>query len=65
MRHKLKLINIFLVSQNTRALNFWRKIIAEYTQGKFREVEKTSEQLKIAEHSAPYPMIILRFKSSQ
>lgn len=53
------------IPQNTRALNFWRKIIAEYTHGKFHEIEKTSEQLKTAEHPDPYPMIILRFKTSQ
>lgn len=53
------------IPHNTRALNFWRKIIAEYTYGKFHEVVKTSEQLKTSEHPDPYPMVILRFKSPQ
>ncbi|MBS0289828.1 MAG: GNAT family N-acetyltransferase [Proteobacteria bacterium] len=53
------------IPQNTRALNFWRKIIVEYTHGKFHEVEKTSEQLKTAEHPDPYPMILLRFRTPQ
>lgn len=51
------------IPQNTRALNFWRKVIAEYLHGQFREVEKTSEQLKTSEHPDPYPMVILRFKT--
>lgn len=53
------------IPQNTRALNFWRQIIAEYTHGQFQEVVKTSEELKTAEHPDPYPMIILRFKTPQ
>ena len=53
------------IPQNARALNFWRKIIAEYTYGKFHEVEKTSDQLKTSEYPDPYPMIILRFKTPQ
>lgn len=52
------------IPQNIRALNFWRKIISEYTHGRFQEVEKTSEQLKTAEHPDPYPMIMIRFKNS-
>lgn len=51
------------IPQNIRAVNFWRKTIAEYTQGQFNEVERTSEQLKTAEHPDPFPMIIFRFNS--
>lgn len=52
------------IPQNTRALNFWRKVVSEYTNGDFFEVEKTSEELRTEEHPDPYPMIILRFQSS-
>lgn len=51
------------ITHNTRALNFWRKTIGNYTQGNFYEVEKTSEELKTAECPKPYPMIILRFNT--
>lgn len=51
------------IPQNTKALSFWRNVITEYTNSKFFEVEKTSEQLKTAEYPDPYPMTILRFKS--
>jgi len=51
------------IPQNVKALNFWRKLIAEYPNGKFIEQEKTSEQLKTSEHPDPYPMNIFRFKS--
>lgn len=51
------------IPQNTRALHFWRKVVAEYTHGKFDLVEKTSDQLKTTEYPDPYPMTILRFKA--
>lgn len=51
------------IPQNTHALQFWRKVIAEYTNNHFQEIAKTREELKTAEHPEPYPMIILRFKT--
>lgn len=55
--------SVGVIPQNTRALLFWRKVIAEYTDNCFDEIEKNSAQLRTAEHPCPFPMIIFRFKS--
>jgi predicted acetyltransferase len=47
------------IPENTRALCFWRKAIAEYSQGQF------SENRKMVTHPGPHPMIILRFTNAQ
>lgn len=49
------------IPQNERAVAFWRKVIREYTQNNFHEMNMTSEQLKTDEHPDPYPMIMFRF----
>jgi len=51
------------IPQNTRALNFWRKVISEYTNGNFLEVEKTGEELRTSEYPDPYPMKIFIFNT--
>lgn len=51
------------IPQNTRAVEFWRKVIKEYTQDHFTESLMTSEELKTEEHPTPYPMIMFRFKN--
>lgn len=51
------------IPQNIRAVHFWRKVIAQYTQGNFHEDKMTSEQLKTPDHPDPYPMIMFRFRS--
>jgi predicted acetyltransferase len=50
------------IPQNTRAVAFWRKVISEYTQNTFHEMNMTPEQLRTAEHPNPFPMILFRFK---
>ncbi|MGE4348846.1 MAG: GNAT family N-acetyltransferase [Candidatus Berkiella sp.] len=57
--------SVGVLPENAGALKFWRKLISEYVFDNFHEVEKSSEQLKTAEHPDPYPMIMLRFKSPQ
>lgn len=51
------------IPQNTRAVEFWRKVIREYTQNNFHENKMTPEQLRTAEHPDPFPMIMFRFKT--
>lgn len=51
------------IPQNSRAVEFWRKVISEFTQNNFKELKMTKEQLKTSEHPDPYPMIMFRFKS--
>lgn len=51
------------IVQNKSALQFWRKVINEYTKGKFTEISKSSEELKTPERPKPFPMIVLRFKA--
>lgn len=55
--------SVGVIPQNTRALDFWRKVIGEHTRGQFYEIEKTKQQLKTTECPDPYPMIFLRFKT--
>lgn len=57
--------SIGAIPQNVRAAKFWRKVISEYTQNRFQEINMSSEQLKTAEHPNPYPMIMFRFQSSK
>lgn len=45
------------IPENTRARNFWKKVITHYTRGQF------SEKLKTVQYPKPHPMIILRFVS--
>jgi predicted acetyltransferase len=53
-----------VIPENTSALKFWQKVIPEYTQGKFMQKLKTSEELKTVEHPEPYPLIIFTFVSA-
>lgn len=52
------------IPQNIKALQFWRKVIDQYTASNFTEEEMTSNQLKNAECSDPYPKIMFRFDTN-
>lgn len=55
--------SVGVIPQNTRALKFWGKVIAEYTADHFNQALMTGEQLKTIEHPNPYPNIMFRFRS--
>lgn len=53
------------MSENTRAVAFWRKLISEVSRGNYTEQLKTSEELKTKDHPEPYPMIIMIFNTDK
>ncbi|MBP9777841.1 MAG: GNAT family N-acetyltransferase [Rickettsiaceae bacterium] len=62
-RHK-GVWSVGAIPKNTKALQFWRSVINEYTESNFTEEAKTSDDLKTVEHPDPFPMIILTFDSN-
>lgn len=55
--------SIGAIPENTRALNFWRKVIAKASSGNYIEQYKTGTELKTQEHPDPYSMIIMIFNT--
>jgi len=53
--------SVAVMPENSRALNFWRKIVYEACEGKYNEVFKTEEELKSADNPDPYAMNIMTF----
>ena len=49
------------IAENTRAINFWRTIICEYTYGDHDERYKSSADLIKPGYPDPYPMLIFTF----
>jgi predicted acetyltransferase len=67
----LKVLNKFpgkwsigAIPENTKAVKFWRKIIAEISGGNYREIPKTGEELKTEDYPDPYPMIMMLFDTN-
>ncbi|MCC2646787.1 MAG: GCN5-related N-acetyltransferase [Rickettsiaceae bacterium] len=46
---------------NTKAIGFWRKVVAEYTANNFTEAQKTIGPTEF--HPKQYPMVVFRFTS--
>jgi predicted acetyltransferase len=57
--------SIAVMSENIKAVKFWRKIISKATHGKYREVFKTKEELRNAENPDPYAMNLYTFEIHQ
>jgi predicted acetyltransferase len=55
--------SVAVMPENTKAVNFWRSIIAETTNGNYIEVFKTAEELTTEETPDPYDMYILYFET--
>lgn len=53
------------MSQNIKAVKFWRKIIFEISQGDYTEIFKTKDKLKSAENPDPYAMNIFNFNTKK
>lgn len=53
--------SVGVIPENLRALNFWRKSISEYTNGRYAEKLYTKEDLITDEHPDPFPNIIFTF----
>lgn len=55
--------SVAVMPENIKAVNFWRKIIADISDGDFKEIFKTEEELKTEKNPNPYSMIIFIFKT--
>jgi predicted acetyltransferase len=54
--------SVGVIPENKRALKFWRKCIGEYTKGiNYAEKFYAKEDLITAEHSDPFPNVIMTF----
>lgn len=54
---------VAVMPENSRAANFWRKVINEMTAGQFTEVFKTEKELTTMANPDPYAMIIFNFNT--
>lgn len=52
---------IAVMPENIKAVKFWRKMIAEATQGDSQEVFKTEDELRSTENPDPYAMNVFIF----
>ena len=50
-----------VIPKNIKALKFWRKIISKATDGNYREVFKTADELRNPENPDPYAMNLFTF----
>ncbi len=53
--------SVAVMPENSKALNFWRKVIFETCDGDYNEVFKTEEELKSADNPDPYAMNVITF----
>ncbi|PIS01279.1 MAG: GNAT family N-acetyltransferase, partial [Chlamydiae bacterium CG10_big_fil_rev_8_21_14_0_10_35_9] len=49
---------VMQIPENTAAINFWEKVIKEYTGGNYK---KTS---KVVQEPNPHPMVVMTFLST-
>lgn len=57
--------SVAVMPENIRAVKFWRKMIAEVSQGDYTEIFKTADELKSVENPDPYAMNIFRFDTKK
>ena len=53
-----------VLPENKKALNFWNRVITEFSGDDYREVLKTKDELRTAEHPDPYVMNIFSFSNN-
>jgi predicted acetyltransferase len=53
--------SVAVMPENTRASNFWHKIIGDFTAGNYTEIFKTALELTTEDNPDPYDMNILSF----
>lgn len=53
------------MSENIKAVLFWRKIISHIAGEKFEEIFKTEEELRSTQNPDPFSMIIFTFNTNQ
>ena len=55
--------SIAVMPENIKAVKFWRKIISEASQGDYREIFKTEDELRSTENPDPYAMNVFTFET--
>jgi len=55
--------SIAVMPENIKAVKFWRKIISEASQGDYKEVFKTEDELRSIENPDPYAMNVFTFET--
>ena len=55
--------SVAAMPENVGAVNFWRRVINEVSNGQFTEVSKTAAELTTPENPDPYAMIVFGFNA--